>query len=47
MKGKDNNARLEETLRNFHVRLKAQLAEIELGLIPAEGFADQPVKLTD
>ena len=46
VKGKDNNARLEETLRNFHVRLKAQLAELELDLVTAAGFADEPVKLT-
>ncbi|MCK8164842.1 Crl family RNA polymerase assembly factor [Erwinia amylovora] len=30
VKGKDNNARLEETLRNFHERLKALLAEMDL-----------------
>ncbi|WP_034912576.1 MULTISPECIES: sigma factor-binding protein Crl [Erwinia] len=46
IKGKENNQRLEETLRNFHERLVATLAELELGLKPAAGFADEPIKLT-
>lgn len=46
VKGKENNERLEETLRNFHVRLKALLDEMALGLKPAAGFKDEPVKLT-
>jgi len=46
VKGKDNNARLEETLRNFHVRLKATLAELDLGLRPATDFTEEPVKLS-
>ncbi|MEJ4042781.1 sigma factor-binding protein Crl [Erwinia sp. SLM-02] len=46
VKGKDNNARLEETLRNFHERLKALLVELKLELRPAPGFAEEPVKLS-
>lgn len=46
IKGKENNQKLEETLRNFHERLKELLAGMELGLIPAENFNDKPVKLT-
>ncbi len=46
VKGKENNERLEETLRNFHTRLKAQLEEMSLGLKPAADFADEPVRLT-
>ena len=46
IKGKENLERLEETLRNFHVRLKAMLEEMELDLKPAADFADEPVKLT-
>ncbi|WNN45264.1 MULTISPECIES: sigma factor-binding protein Crl [Winslowiella] len=46
IKGKENNQKLEETLRNFHERLKELLAGMELGLVPAEHFNDQPVKLT-
>ncbi|KOC89586.1 sigma factor-binding protein Crl [Winslowiella iniecta] len=46
IKGKENNQKLEETLRNFHERLKELLAGMELGLVPAEHFTDQPVKLT-
>ncbi|MBK0004169.1 sigma factor-binding protein Crl [Erwinia sp. S43] len=46
VKGKDNNARLEETLRNFHERLKAVLVELELDLRPAADFAEEPVKLS-
>ncbi|MFS2222247.1 sigma factor-binding protein Crl [Pantoea sp. B65] len=46
IKGKENNQKLEETLRNFHERLKELLAGMELGLVPAEHFNDLPVKLT-
>ncbi|AXF77527.1 sigma factor-binding protein Crl [Erwinia tracheiphila] len=46
VKGKENNERLAETLRNFHVRLKTQLEEMELRLKPAADFADEPVRLT-
>lgn len=46
IKGKENNEKLEETLRKFHERLKAMLAEMDLGLLPAKDFADEPVKLT-
>lgn len=46
VKGKDNNQRLEETLRNFHERLKAMLAEHKLVLKPAADFADKPVALS-
>ena len=46
IKGKENNQKLEVTLRNFHERLKELLAGMELGLVPAEHFNDQPIKLT-
>ncbi|CUU23120.1 Crl family RNA polymerase assembly factor [Duffyella gerundensis] len=46
IKGKENNEKLEETLRKFHDRLKALLTEMELDLRPAKDFADEPVKLT-
>lgn len=46
VKGKDNNKRLEETLRDFHQRLKALLAEHKLGLKPAADFNDKPVALS-
>ena len=46
IKGKENEEKLEETLRNFHERLKSMLAEMELGLLPAQGSSEQPVKLT-
>ncbi|QHM69961.1 sigma factor-binding protein Crl [Mixta intestinalis] len=46
IKGKENEDRLEETLRNFHERLKTTLAELELGLLPAQGVDEQPVKLS-
>ncbi|RPE03493.1 sigma factor-binding protein Crl [Candidatus Pantoea deserta] len=46
IKGKENNQKVEETLRNFHTRLKAMLQELNLGLTPASGFDEQPVKLS-
>lgn len=46
IKGKENEEKLEETLRNFHERLKSMLAEMELGLLPAQGSSEQPVKLS-
>jgi len=46
IKGKDNNARVEETLRNFHGRLKEMLKEFELDLVPASDFDEKPVKLS-
>ncbi len=46
VKGKDNQARVEETLRNFHQRLQALLKDMELKLVPAVGFDEQPVKLS-
>lgn len=46
IKGKENNHKVEETLRNFHTRLKDTLKALELGLIPASGFDEQPVKLS-
>ncbi|MDO6409244.1 sigma factor-binding protein Crl [Pantoea phytobeneficialis] len=46
IKGKDNNTKVEETLRNFHERLKATLHELKLDLKPAAGFDEQPVKLS-
>jgi len=46
IKGKENNAKVESTLRNFHERLKAMLLEQKLDLRPAEGFKEEPVKLS-
>ncbi|MCP1207042.1 sigma factor-binding protein Crl [Pantoea sp. B550] len=46
IKGKENTARVEETLRNFHTRLKAMLKELDLDLIPASDFDEKPVKLS-
>ncbi|MDU6412670.1 MAG: sigma factor-binding protein Crl [Yersiniaceae bacterium] len=38
--------KLETTLRDFHHRLAAMLNEMELPLVPADHFADEPVKLS-
>ncbi len=46
IKGKDNSARVEETLRNFHGRLKETLKEFELDLVPASDFDEKPIKLS-
>ncbi len=46
IKGKENNDRLAETLRNFHERLKALLVSMDLALVPAEHFNDGPIRLT-
>ena len=45
IKGKENAQKVEETLRNFHTRLKAMLQELNLGLTPASGFKE-PVDLS-
>ena len=37
IKGKENNEKVESTLRNFHERLKATLHEFKLDLRPAAG----------
>lgn len=46
IKGKENHDKVEDTLRNFHERLKAKLAELNLDLKPAQDFVEEPVKLT-
>jgi len=43
IKGKENNQRIEETLRNFHERLEALMEEMVLGLKPAADFTNEPV----
>lgn len=46
IKGKEQQDKVAETLRNFHTRLKDVLEKLDLKLIPAEGFDEQPVKLS-
>ncbi|AIR87270.1 hypothetical protein VH86_19760 [Pantoea sp. BL1] len=46
IKGKENNEKVESTLRNFHERLKAVLHDLKLDLKPASGFKEEPVKLS-
>ncbi|WP_075183471.1 sigma factor-binding protein Crl [Pantoea sp. 1.19] len=46
VKGKENNQRIEETLRNFHRNLTALLAEQSLTLEPAPHFNDAPIALS-
>jgi sigma factor-binding protein Crl len=46
IKGKENNEKVESTLRNFHERLKAVLKDLKLDLKPASGFKEEPVKLS-
>ena len=46
VKGAENQQRVEETLRNFYLRLKAMLQDLNLQLKPAENFEEQPVKLS-
>ena len=38
-------ARVTDALRNFHERFQALLHSLDLELLPAEGFVEQPVKL--
>lgn len=38
--------KLETTLRGFHKRLAEMLASIEMKLVPAQDFSEQPVKLS-
>ncbi|TCV91558.1 sigma factor-binding protein Crl [Biostraticola tofi] len=39
-------AKLESSLRAFHVRLQAYIESLESKLEPADGFKDSPFKLT-
>lgn len=38
--------KLESTLRDFHKRLDEMLTSIEMKLVPAQDFSEQPVKLS-
>ncbi len=40
VKGEENYQQLETTLRDFYKRLKAMLAQHQMSLKPASGFAD-------
>ncbi|MDU6926222.1 sigma factor-binding protein Crl [Franconibacter helveticus 513] len=46
IKDTEVNAKLEQTLQNFHERLHQLLASLELTLEPAENFSEQLLKRT-
>jgi len=46
IKDDEVNAKLEDTLRDFHRRLGELLATMELGLEPADDFKEKLIKLS-